>query len=563
MNVSSRLNLVPASLASSPDLAKAAEARQPAPATTPEPQESTALSRAVQAGMRKGVAWGEGASTTVGGAVGLGVTALSGYAMTLGGAAVGAAIGGGFGPMLAAMSGAGPLGILTGTFAAVGTAAKIGMVLGGVTGTIGGWQLGTKVGGSVAKAAGFVPGFVAGAAEGLAGKETPAPAPKPVKEPKPETKVDGAFKPASQVISGASALSGAVGGLVVGGTLAAAGGLAHTALSATATLSTFLTALPTTALIGGVAGAALMGYIGGKGGLQLVKGAKWVWDHTGGKLMEGRRPTGEALKERREALEAREQDLTQRVGQVKTGAETLRESHKAESGRLTQAEDRVAGEEKTSAGELKTIEGRIETRGQESFRTRAAQPDESLDAKGPHGVIGKRETLDQWQGQLEAWKGTLNDFEARIQKWEAGLDSKIDKGASDIFGEERKPIDQHFGGLRQELDAFEGGLDQFETRVRGEIKSKFDSRIAVEKPPVEGEVSKAQGEARSAASTRSQAQEAADRARSELSSAQAEVDSARRRLDQAEGENRNLLSEINRLRARIRDLESAISRERR
>ncbi len=562
MNVSSRLNLTPAPLTVSSEPVRAPEAEKPAPAPTPEPKESTALSRAVQAGMRKGVAWGEGASTTVGGAVGLGVTALAGYAMTIGGAAVGAAIGGGLGPMLAAVSGAGPLGILAGAFTTAGAAAKVGMVLGGVTGTIGAWQVGTKVGGSVAKAAGFVPGFVAGAVEGLAGKQVPPPSPQPVKEPKPETKLDGAFKPLGQVIGGASAMSGAVGGLVVGGTLAAAGGLAHAALSSTATLGTFVAALPTTALVGGAVGAALMGYLGGKGALQLVKGAKWAWDHTAGKLLQGRRPTGEALKERKEAQEAREQQLNQRIGDVQTGAEALRTAHKAASENLTRAEDRVGQEETASAGELKQVQERIETRGQEGFRARSAQPDPTLDASGAHGVIGKRETLDQWSAQLEGWKGTLDEFEGKLTKWEAGLDARIDQGASDIFAEERKPIDQHFGSLRKELDAYEKKLDEFEARVRGEIKSKFESRISVEKPPVEGEVQKATQEANSASSARSRAQEAADQARSELKSAESAVSSARRALSQAESENSSLHSDISRLRSRISDLERAISRER-
>lgn len=567
MNVTTRLNLTPATVVSAASLATATDAAAPAasPQAAPkaeEPKESSALSRAVRAGMRKGASWGDNMSTTVGGATGLVVTGLVGYGMTIGGATVGALIGGGLGPVLAAISGAGPLGIIGGAFAAAGTMAKAGMILGGVTGVLGGWKLGTAVGGTVAGAVGAVPGFVVGAAQGLAGKETPPP---PVKEKKPEappTELRGVLKPTAQVVSGVSTLSGAVGGFVVGGTLAAAGSLAHTAISQAATFSQFAAALPTTALIGGAIGAALLGYIGGKGGLQLTKAAQWTWDKTGGKLLENRRPTGKVLKENRERLEAREQDLNQRAAAVKTGSETLRTEHKAASERLAKEEDRVAGEEQTSGAELKVVETRIEDRGQAGFRDRAAKPDAALDAKGDHAIIGKRNTLDQWSGQLNNWKGTLDDFDARLQKWEAGLDQKIDKGAADIFREERKPIDEHFGGLRKELDAFEQRLNEYEAKIRSEIQSKFGQRIGVEKPPVEAEVRSARSEANSAENERSRAQSSANAARSSLSAAEAAAASARNELNRAESENSSLRNDINRLRARISELDSAIARER-
>ncbi len=285
---------------------------------------------AVQSGVRQGADWGDKLELGIGGMTGIALTAVATYGMVFGGAVVGTMLGAGLGPVVASLASHGAWGFVTTTLTTAGTAAKVGMILGGATGTLGAFSLGTKVGGKLAKGVGFGAGFVVGGAKGLAGIEVPGAEPE---DEKPAVKKSGPtfhgkFEPAARMVAGAAAVSGGVGGFVGGATLAAAGSLAHTALSSSLTWGGFVSALPATALVGGLVGAVALAYIGGRGGLQLVQAAQTIWDKTGGKLTSGHKTTAKQLNEREAKQNEREKALQDRADKVKVDAGKAAEDDK-------------------------------------------------------------------------------------------------------------------------------------------------------------------------------------------------------------------------------------------
>lgn len=382
--------------------------------TSPRP---TAWQKAAQSGTRQGADWGDKLELGIGGMTGLALTAVATYGMVFGGAVVGTMLGAGLGPVVASLASHGAWGFVTTTLSTAGTAARAGMILGGVTGALGAFSLGTRVGGKLAHGVGFAAGFAVGGAKGLAGIEVPAMVgdPDPPAPPRTGPMFHGAFRPTARFVAGAAAVSGGVGGFVGGATLAAAGSLAHTALSSSLTWSGFMGSLPTTALVGGLVGAVALAYIGGKGGLQVVQGAQWLWDKTGGRLTEGHKSAGTHLEEREKALGEREQGLDRRAEELQAAADKARQDEQQKIANLERREQEL-GRQETELGERQaSLPLRVESGARQQTEQRAGQPDASLDAAGPHPIMGERHDLKQWQGKLEDYQGRVDRYQEKLK----------------------------------------------------------------------------------------------------------------------------------------------------
>jgi hypothetical protein len=191
------------------------------------------------------------------------------------------------------------LSIVAGAVAAGGGLAAAGAILGTVTAAVAGYYIGKKVG----YALGFIPtaavtlgpGAVSGAARHLAGKNVPGPLVPPA-NPDDNRHIGKVEKFASRAVGGFSALSGILGGGVLGGLAGTGAGL----LTKSVALSTVLSH----GLVGGFIGAGIGAVVLGYGGYKLVHGIGNVVHAAGRKLARG--------KERVE-LEMKSNELDKRV----------------------------------------------------------------------------------------------------------------------------------------------------------------------------------------------------------------------------------------------------------
>lgn len=511
-----------------------------------------------QTGIQKGIAWGETLEKPLGGMTAIGLAIGSGLALSLGGAMVGGLVGGSFGPAVSSLSSQGVGSFFMNSFSTMGTAVSIGSTIGSVAGIAGGLAIGSKVGGSVAKAVAFPFGFAAGVATG--GGKIEVKEPGEEEAPKHKQELRGLFKGSAKVAGGVGLLAGAAGGFVTGATLTAAGSLVVDVAQGDFSFNNFVSQLGTNAMIGGAV-AGLGGAAIGAAGGEMVFGTapQWAWNKTGGKLTANQPGIQERIDKREVELNDRQEDLTAKSDTLAKQTADYRSNHADTSKRLDGREDQMAADEQQVAAELDTVNTRIENNAQADYDKRSATADPSLDETGNHGVIGERKSLDEWDGKLTGWQGDLNNFRSELISWEKDLDTQIDREASAIFGEERKPIDKHFADLHGKLDKFEGKLDKYEVDINNRIHAKYESGIAAEKPGVvsdlrdaRNEKERSENQLRNAESDRSQAQ-------SRYNSATRSRDSARNRLRNAESEESSLRSRISSLNSRISRLNSQIS----
>jgi hypothetical protein len=539
----------------------AQEAAAPQESFTPAAEGEGRGSAAWRGAIRKGVSWGNTLEKPLGGMTAIGLAIGSGLALSLGGAMVGGLVGGSFGSAVGALQADGPISFITGTFGNMGSAISIGSTIGSVAGLVGGGALGLKIGGTVAKGIAFVPGAVVGAVQGAVNPSSIPPAEqKEDQAPKHQQELRGIFKGGAKVGGGVGLLAGAAGGFVTGATLTAAGSLITDVAQGDFSMSTFVSQLGSTALIGGgiaALGGAAIGAAGGE--MVFGKAPQFIWDKTAGKFTANQPGIQERIDKREVELGERQEKLTVQAENLARETSGYRERHAETSEGLVKREDQMAADEKQVAGDLKTIDTRIEDNATADYEKRSATPDANLDAAGNHGIIGERSSLDAWDTKLQGWNGELNNFRSDLINWEKKLDHKIDVEAGTIFGEERKPIDKQFAEMHGKLDAFESRLNTYETDINDRIQSKYESGIAAEKPGVDADLRDARREKERSEEQLRDAQSDKSRAQSQYDSAQRSRDSARSRLRNAESEESSLRSRISSLNSRISSLQSQIS----
>jgi hypothetical protein len=532
----------------------------PSESFTPQTETLSRGAAAWQGGIRKGVAWGKAVEKPLGGAAAIGLAAASGAALAFGGAVVGGIVGGGFGPAVAAISSNGAWNFVANSFSNVGTAMSWGSTLGAVMGLAGGAVIGKNLGDGVARGAAFVPGFVAGSVAGFAKPgSVPAPVHKDKEAPGHRSELRGVFATEGKVLSGLGVLSGAVGGFVGGAALTAAGSLVSDVASGDFTFRSFINQVGTQALVGGAIGGVALAAVGGYGGEGIARASQWTFDKTIGKATAGQPNIKERIAKKEAELATRQTVLDEKSDSIAKQTEAYRADHKANSEALTGRENKTAEDEKRVADDLGVIDGRIEKNATADYEKRSATPDAGLDAKGNHAIIGERSSLDQWDSKLTGWQGQLNGFRGELQGWEKNLDAKIDRDAAAIFGEERKPIDAHFGGLQKELDAFEQKLNSYEADIKSRIADRYRQGINAEKPGVDAELNNARNDKSNSERDKSDARNTRDNAKSRHDSAERSLSSAQSRLRNAESEESTLRSRINSLNSRISSLQSQLS----
>lgn len=202
-------------------------------------------------------------STTVGGMLGFGMVIPGLYAGVIGGAVVGSLLGIGFGPAVASIASEGALGFLSTSWQTAGLAARAGMFVGGASGLIGGWKMGTGIGHGL--------GRVLGAEKNEDNSD-------PVR-------MKGLKGVYGSVVSGGGLAAGAVGGGILGASVAASGSLLK-GLAGQGFQWSALSGMGSAAAIGGIAGLATFGILGGLGGYTIakntIKAGNWVYEKIAG-----------------------------------------------------------------------------------------------------------------------------------------------------------------------------------------------------------------------------------------------------------------------------------------
>lgn len=311
-------------------------------------------------------------------------------------------------------------------------------------------------------------------------------------------------------------------------------------------------------LIGGAIGGVALAAVGGKGGESIAHLTQWSYDNTIGKAIANKPGIKERVAKKEEALNGRQQELEGKAKDLQEKAENYRAEHRTASQGLKEREDELLGNETKVAGDIEVVDARIEKNANSDYQGRAARPDASLDAKGEHQIVGKRDSLKQWDEKLNKWQGELNGFRDELNSWEKKLDKKIDIDAGAIFAEERKPIDSHFGSLQKELDAFEAKLTKYEADINSRIAERYRQGINSQKPGVESDLASARSDKAQSERELGDARLQRDNARARKESANSQLSSAQNRLNSALNEQNNLRNRINDLNNRISRLEAEL-----
>ena len=197
----------------------------------------------------------------VGGAVGLVGVGAGLYAGGLGGMVTGGAMGLGFGPAKAIVTGQVGFDIVKSVFHTTGAMGKIGLVAGAAAATVGAGALGYKLG----KTIGLIPGYAIGIPVGLASSKDPVIVEKT--EPKRKRKIGKLAKGLAGVTGGATAIAGGVGGGIIGAGIGTAGATVSGLLLKDLSLA----ALGQSGLVGAAIGGGVMAIAAGYGGYKLVE----------------------------------------------------------------------------------------------------------------------------------------------------------------------------------------------------------------------------------------------------------------------------------------------------
>jgi len=199
----------------------------------------------------------------VGGAVGLVGVGAGLYAGGVGGMITGGAIGLGFGPAKAVLTGQVGFDIIKSVFHTTGALGKVGIVVGAAAATVGAGVLGYKLG----KTAGMIPGYAIGIPVGLASSKDPVIV--ETQKPKKKQKIGKLATGLAGITGGATAIAGGIGGGIIGAGIGTAGATVSGLLLKDLSLA----ALGQGGLWGAAIGGGAMAIAAGYGGYKLVEWA--------------------------------------------------------------------------------------------------------------------------------------------------------------------------------------------------------------------------------------------------------------------------------------------------
>jgi hypothetical protein len=508
----------------------------------PNPQDGykpTLLDSAMQGGF----SLGSKVSLFTGGIGGVGTVIAAGAAGVLGGALVGTALGmSTIAPVVSTLTSHGIGDFVMRSFATTGWAAQAGMAIGGTAGVLGAWEIGKGAGEAAGNVAAFVPGAIWGAGKHITGKLGDSAGIKPEKPPeKPKkplfnftdtNRYEGAMKHYVRGVAGVGVTAGAVGGGILGAGLATTGSL----MSALAAQSVNWSALSTTAIVGGIAGAVVCGIIGGEGGHNLAVLTKTAWDKTGGKLLGMVEQSGESQGDKAKRLNAKQLELQAREDANAAKASENREFYRGETKKLDDREEGIAKSEVDVNGRLAEIDAKIEAGGQSIYKERAAKPDP-----------GTGESLIDWNSRLNDFDKKLKARDKDLKAKDAALDGEIKEKSDAKYAQDRKPVEQRYDGLQGELNGVESGLNDRERGIERRIDQGVRDGVGAEKPGLDRDLRNARDDRDRAQSNAASAERERSAAAGQLGVAQGDYDRSRREVDEQQREVRGLQDKIGQL----------------
>ncbi|MGE0491728.1 MAG: hypothetical protein AB7S38_21125 [Vulcanimicrobiota bacterium] len=365
-----------------------------------------------------------------GGLVGLGLGIAALYAGTLGGAALGAAVGGGFGPVVASVASHGTLGFIGTTFATAGVMTKVGIVAGGITGLVGAFDIGRRIGHGISDTIKMA-----------SGKADPHDLRRQAKPLSGKTQV------LASGITGVGAVAGGLGGFFGG---AAIGGISGLATGS---------GMGAAAGIGGLAGGLAFAVMGGWGGYQVAKGIT----HAGGAAAKvAGKAVGPLLGTRYKRVETLEQEETkqaQRTKQIEREAWTLERREIDAKNAFDSAMGGINGELDEARGKLDKLADEVEGKAQVKFQ--AAHPD-----------------LATQRQDLTAREERLTTQTAQLDTEQAALDATLNSRAEIRTREQKKAIEADFAAKNAALDPREATIAEQEAAMKKEARQQAAPELA-------------------------------------------------------------------------------------
>lgn len=456
---------------------------------------------------------------TLGGTTGLLGATAGVYAGVLGGAVVGTMFGAGLGPAIASVGSEGVLGFLGTAWTSTKIAAKIGMVVGGAAGVTGGWVLGKSIGSIPAAATRFIGKKILGY-DPDAGQD---------KKNSDLIKLKGPLKAIGYGIGGAGLLTGAAGGAIIGGAVAAAGDLTAGLLAQGVSLSSIAGA----AGVGAAVGGGVLGIAGAVGGYKLVNAIRH--GITGGvKAVETSQRWIE-LDEKQNRLTAAEERLS-----------TLRTDLGSNSGAaVANHEDRTRDFDNRDVA-VGEANDRVKYKNEhkaELVEKRAQQ----LYDQTKQGLVDREAGLDRRDNDLKA-------YDARVKDVEVNIDAHIDRRQNELYTALETKLEGEYTSRRTGLETRDRELDQREANIPSAVRQKVEAALQPLRQELAQRQENARNDERRADQLRVQAQAdyaAIPHLQSEASS---ERDAAARARSQADGVRprfQQLNSEVNSKRAQV------------
>lgn len=390
----------------------------------------------------------------VGGATGIGLSIAALYAGTLGGAALGAAVGGGFGPMVASVASKGTLDFIGTTFQTAGAFTKAGIVLGGLTGMVGAFDIGRRFGNSLADGI-----------SRIGGDDLETPLRRQRQQFGQKTQV------MASALTGVGAVAGGLGGFMGGAALGGIGGLVNG--------SSFLSA----ATVGGAIGAATFGVVGGWGGLQLSRGLQSglgkvadVGGDLAAPVLGNRFRRVRNLKNEQKRQDARAEELERQQWHLENRENRQKVTFEKELSAVTRQVDQVQGQ-------LDEVQGETESQAQARFAQQ--HPD----------LLSQRAEVDGESARLAQQEQQLSEKESALS---ATLDREADKRIAVGAAELREAAGQR----SEALDTRRAAVEAETKTVLDEARIDASPALAAERVKLREELKDAENDKRRASEYR-------------------------------------------------------------
>ena len=263
----------------------------------------------------------------------------------------------------------------------------------------------------------------------------------------------GALRKAfNSMVSGVGLGSGAIGGGLLGASLAGAGTVVEGLLASNFTWA----AVGAAGVTGGIVGAALLGIAGAYGGWKVAEGIgsgiKWV----GNKIFQGKKFA--ELQKKEELLKDQESKLKQAATDLTKETEKAKQYHETKAKELDAREESLNGRDATLTQKEQNL-------------------DKIIDEKSDAMYQAKSADLREWEGKLTNREADLTKWDKEISQREKDVNIHIENGAQSLYDKRKVVLESEYQARHSKLDTRESELKKKEDNVEYIIQDRVEKKL--------------------------------------------------------------------------------------